>query len=99
MAFVGLLPSEHSSGTKQARGAITKTGNTHLRRVLVEAAWHYRHRPFVGAALRRRQREAPAGRRPRAHRLRLGGADPVSRSADFGKENPRPLYAIPDGRR
>jgi len=60
MAFVGLVPSEHSSGTKQARGAITKTGNAHLRRVLVEAAWHYRHRPFIGAALRRRQHGAPA---------------------------------------
>ena len=59
MAFVGLVPSEHSSGTKRARGAITKTGNAHLRRVLVEAAWHYRHRPFVGKALRRRQRGAP----------------------------------------
>jgi len=59
MAFVGLVPSEHSSGTKQSRGAITKTGNTHLRRILVEAAWHYRHRPFVGAALRRRQHGAP----------------------------------------
>ena len=47
-------------GTKRARGAITKTGNAHLRRVLVEAAWHYRHRPFVGKALRRRQRGAPA---------------------------------------
>jgi transposase len=60
MAFVGLVPSEHSSGTRQARGAITKTGNAHLRRVLVEAAWHYRHRPFVGSALRRRQHGAPA---------------------------------------
>src|SRR5437867_3529598 len=60
MAFVGLVPSEHSSGTKQARGAITKTGNAHLRRVLVEAAWHYRHPPFIGAAPRRRQHGAPA---------------------------------------
>ena len=60
MAFVGLIPSEHSSGTKQARGAITKTGNAHLRRVLVEAAWHYRHHPFVGDTLRRRQRGAPS---------------------------------------
>jgi transposase len=59
MAFVGLIPSEHSSGTKQSRGAITKTGNAHLRRVLVEAAWHYRHHPFVGATLRSRQRGAP----------------------------------------
>jgi transposase len=59
MAFTGLVPSEHSSGTKQARGAITKTGNAHLRRVLVESAWHYRHHPFVGRALRLRQRGAP----------------------------------------
>jgi transposase len=59
MAYVGLVPSEHSSGAKRARGAITKTGNAHLRRVLVEAAWHYRHRPFVGAAIARRQRGAP----------------------------------------
>jgi transposase len=60
MAFVGLVPSEHSSGATRARGAITKTGNAHLRRVLVEAAWHYRHHPFVGAPLRQRQRGAPA---------------------------------------
>lgn len=59
MAFVGLVPSEHSSGTHRARGAITKTGNAHLRRVLIEAAWHYRHHPFVGDALRRRQQGAP----------------------------------------
>jgi transposase len=59
MAFVGLVPSEHSSGTKRARGSITKTGNAHLRRVLIEAAWHYRHHPFVGDALRRRQHGAP----------------------------------------
>lgn len=60
MGFTGLVPSEYSSGATQARGAITKTGNAHLRRVLVEAAWHYRHRPAVGHALRVRQREAPA---------------------------------------
>jgi transposase len=59
MAFVGLVPSEHSSGAKRARGAITKTGNAHLRRVLVEAAWHYRHHPFVGHRLQQRQQGAP----------------------------------------
>jgi transposase len=59
MAFTGLVPSEHSSGTKHARGAITKTGNAHLRRVLVESAWHYRHHPFRGPALCHRQRGAP----------------------------------------
>jgi transposase len=60
MAYVGLVPSEHSSGTKRAHGGITKTGNAHLRRVLVESAWHYRHHPFVGDTLRARQRGAPA---------------------------------------
>lgn len=60
MAFTGLVPTEHSSGTKTARGAITKTGNAHLRRVLVEAAWQYRHHPFAGPALNARQRGAPA---------------------------------------
>jgi len=60
MAFTGVIPSEHSSGAKQARGPITKTGNAHLRRVLVEAAWQYRHHAFLGPALQRRQRGAPA---------------------------------------
>lgn len=60
MAFTGLVPSEYSSGARQTRGRITKTGNAHLRRVLVESAWHYRHHPFVGDALRHRQRGAPA---------------------------------------
>ena len=59
MAYVGLVPSEHSSGAKRAQGAITKTGNGHLRRVLVEAAWRYRHHLFVSATLRHRQRGAP----------------------------------------
>ena len=55
MAYVGLVPGEQSSGQRQRRGGITKTGNAHARRVLVEAAWHYRHPPRVGATLRRRQ--------------------------------------------
>jgi transposase len=59
MAFMGLIPTEYSSGTRTVRGAITKTGNAHLRRVLVESAWHYRHHPFLGDALRHRQRGAP----------------------------------------
>ena len=42
MAYLGLVPSEHSSGEKQRRGGITQTGNSHVRRVLVEAAWTYR---------------------------------------------------------
>ena len=59
MAFTGVIPAEHSSGAKQARGPITKTGNAHLRRVLVEAAWQYRHHAFLGPALQQRQDGAP----------------------------------------
>jgi transposase len=58
MAYAGLVPSEHSSGGKTTRGPITKTGNAHLRRVLVEAAWGYRHPPSLWGALRRRQEGA-----------------------------------------
>ena len=47
MSYTGVVPSEHSSGAKNRRGGITKTGNSHLRRVLVEAAHQYRHRPRI----------------------------------------------------
>lgn len=56
MAFVGLVPSERSSGEKRRQGSITKVGNAHVRRLLVEAAWHARQRPKVGYQLARRQR-------------------------------------------
>lgn len=56
MDYAGTVPSEDSSGERTRRGGITKTGNAHLRRVVVEAAWSYRHRPSVGAALRKRQK-------------------------------------------
>ena len=55
MAYGGIVPSENSSGERTRRGNITKTGNAHLRRVVVEAAWAYRHRPSVGAKLGKRQ--------------------------------------------
>lgn len=60
MAAIGLVPSERSSGLSQRRGSITKTGNAHVRRVLVEAAWHARHRPNVGPTIRRRREGLPA---------------------------------------
>jgi transposase len=55
MGYSGLVSSEFSSGNRIQRGRITKTGNAHLRRVIVEAAWAYRHRPWVGGALLKRQ--------------------------------------------
>jgi transposase len=56
MAFVGLVPSERSSGDTRRQGSITKVGNSHVRRLLVESAWHARRRPTVGYKLARRQR-------------------------------------------
>jgi transposase len=55
MGYSGTVCSEHSSGPRVRRGGITKTGNAHLRRIVVEAAWAYRHRPSVGPTLRKRQ--------------------------------------------
>lgn len=55
MAYVGLVPSEHSSGGTRRVGSITKAGNQHVRRLLVEAAWHARHHPHVGVALQKRR--------------------------------------------
>jgi transposase len=60
MAYLGLVSSERSSGDRAQRGGITKTGNGHARRVLVESAWHYRHPARVGATLRKRREGQPA---------------------------------------
>jgi transposase len=68
MAFVGLVPSEHSSGEKRRQGSISKVGNAHVRRLLVESAWHARRRPTVGYELARRQRGQDAAVIERAWR-------------------------------
>jgi transposase len=60
MAYVGLVPSEDSSGEKHRRGRITRTGNALVRRLLVEAAWQYRYRASIGAGLVRRRKGQPA---------------------------------------
>jgi transposase len=59
MAYLGLVPGEDSSGDKHRRGRITRTGNALVRRLLVEVAWHYQHRPRVGRALARRRQGQP----------------------------------------
>ena len=59
MSYVGLVPSERSSGSRERRGSVTKTGNAHVRHVMVQAAWHSRHPPSLSAELRRRQRGQP----------------------------------------
>jgi len=58
-SYLGLVPSEHSSGSKRRQGSITKAGSAHARRLLVEAAWHYRRAPSVSLTLKRRQKGQP----------------------------------------
>jgi len=98
MSYSGLVPSEHSSGGpgKARRGGITKTGNAHLRRVLVEAAWSYRHRPGVKGKLRQRQQALELGDDVKAigwkaqHRLN----ERYRRMTGRGKPKPQVVTAI-----
>ncbi len=60
MGYCGVFPSEDSSGKRIRRGGITKSGNAHLRRIVVESAWCYRHLPRVGEKLRKRHEGVPA---------------------------------------
>jgi transposase len=60
MSYIGLVPSESTTGENRRLGSITKTGSAHARRLLVEAAWHYRKRPQVGTTLTERQQDQPA---------------------------------------
>lgn len=106
MGYAGLVPREHSSGTGVHRGAITKTGNAHLRRVLVEAAWAYRHAPAgVSAALQHRHAGQPAPivaiatraqRRlcPRYRRLSARGKPPLAVATTIGRELLGFIWAI-----
>jgi len=61
MAFLGLVPSEHSSGQSQRRGRITRTGNSHVRRILIEAAWSYHFQPRMSRAIRQRNEGVAPG--------------------------------------
>lgn len=60
MAYLGLVPGEDSTGERHRRGRITRTGNTLVRRLLIETAWHYRHRPRIGPTLVRRRQGQPS---------------------------------------
>ena len=59
MSFLGITPSEHSSGGHRRQGAITKSGNKQLRRLLIEASWHYKHKPVVAGKVRKRREGQP----------------------------------------
>ena len=66
-AYLGLVPSEHSSGQSRRQGGITKAGNSHVRRLLIEAAWHHQPAYVVGKVLQARWDQAPATARVRGH--------------------------------
>jgi transposase len=85
MAFVGLVPSERSSGERRRQGSITKVGNSHVRRLLVESAWHARRRPKVGYGLARRQRGQDAVVVERAWRCQQRLYQRWQRMAGHGK--------------
>lgn len=89
-AFVGLVPSEMSSGASRRQGPITKTGNTHARRLLVEAAWHHRARYVAGKTLRDRWELAPPAAR---HRGDAGNRRLHHRWTGFIDRRKRPTIA------
>ena len=66
-AYLGLVPSEHSSGESRRQGGITKTGNTHARRLLIEAAWHHKSQYKVGTVLQAPWDQATPTARARGH--------------------------------
>lgn len=94
MAYVGLVPSEYSSGERQRRGAITKAGNTHARRILVEAAWHYRHPPRLGPALAARCAGQPAAVVAEAWRAQLRLHRRYRHLIGHGKRPPVAVVAV-----
>jgi len=70
-SYLGLVPSEQSSGERRRQGSITKAGSSHARRLLVEAAWHYRRPPRVSLTLKRRQAGQPPAAIDAAWRAQL----------------------------
>jgi transposase len=93
MAFLGLVPSEHSSGGKEQRGQITKAGNGHVRRLLIEAAWHYRHRPSV-ASLKKRREGVPTEVIALADKAMIRLHRRFNRFLERGKARPKVVVAI-----
>jgi transposase len=94
MSYVGLVPSECSSGERERRGSITKAGNRHVRRLLVEAAWHHRHRPALSAPLRRRREGQPARVLAIADRAQERLCARYRRMTGRGISNPKTIVAM-----
>jgi transposase len=94
MGYSGAVPSEDSSGKRKQRGSITKTGNAHLRRIVVEAAWSYRHRPAIGPRLRKRQEGVPEPIKEIALNAQVRLSKRYARLAAAGKDQRKIITAV-----
>jgi transposase len=94
MAYCGVVSREDSSGARTRRGSITKTGNAPLRRVVIEAAWAYQHRPAIGPTLRQRQRHLPAAVTAIAWKAQHRLHHRYRRLSGRGKPRPQVITAI-----
>ena len=94
MSFLGLVPSEHSSGSSRQLGKITKTGNGHARRILIEAAWNYRFPARLSRQLQRRQESQPKPIRAIAWRAQLRLAQRYRRLSARGVHHNKVCVAI-----
>lgn len=94
MAYLGLVPGEDSTGEHHRRGRITRTGNALVRRLLIETAWHYQHRPRVGMALARRRRGQPGRVIAIADKAQQRLCRRFRRLAEHHKPGPKIVVAI-----
>lgn len=94
MGYSGLVSSEHSSGNRIQRGSITKTGNAHLRRVIVEAAWAYQHKPWIGGWLAKRQQGLDEETKAIAWKAQWRLCTRYKKLAAQGKNKPKIVTAI-----
>ena len=94
MAYAGMVSSEYSSGNHIQRGGITKTGNSHLRRVIVEAAWAYQHKPWIGGWLAKRQQGLDEETKAIAWKAQWRLCTRYKKLAARGKNKPQIVTAI-----
>lgn len=94
MSYSGLVSSEYSSGGRIQRGGITKTGNSHIRRVIVEAAWAYQHKPWIGGWLAKRQQGLDEETKAIAWKAQWRLCTRYKKLAARGKNKPQIVTAI-----
>jgi transposase len=94
MGYSGMVSREHSSGERIRRGAISKCGNAHLRRIVVEAAWAYRHRPAIGKTLAARQQRSGAAVHELAWKAQQRLHRRYARLMARGKNQPQTITAV-----